>query len=93
MKIVVQGLTNSHKYDENLSDVKALAAKLGVSLDASLPPPTVPKAHKLFWGPERGPDNNLKLWVNGDIAGLRNIEDAARLVEALQPPIADYARR
>ncbi len=79
-------------YDENLSDVEAFAAKLGVKLDPSLVPPKVPIERKPSWGPESHTDNRVSLAVNGDLAGLRNIEDAGRLVEALQYPVADYVR-
>lgn len=79
-------------YDENLSEVEAFAAKLGVKLDPSIVPPKVHVERKRSWGPETRQDNGTTLAVDGDLAGLRDIEDAGRLVEALQYPLADYVR-
>ena len=89
---IVNGLNlEPEAYEENLSDARALAAKLGVSLDPSLTPARVPRERKPSWGPGPGPDNRgVRLTVNGDLAGLRNIEDAARFIESLQRPLDDY---
>jgi hypothetical protein len=76
-------------YDENLSDCEAFAAKLGVKFD---PPPKVPIERKRSWGPDLRTDSSVTLAVNGDIAGLHNIEDAARQVEAMQYSVTDYVR-
>jgi glycosyltransferase involved in cell wall biosynthesis len=74
-------------YDDNLRDATALAAKLGVTLQASEIPERKLFTRTRVWGPTPNPDGTFSEWtINGDLAGLRHIGDAARLVEAFLTP-------
>jgi hypothetical protein len=73
-------------YDENLADAKALAAKLGLSIK----PAAIPARRPLLRRPQFGllKDQNGRIaaiGVNGALAGLRNVRDAAWLADALMP--------
>jgi hypothetical protein len=77
-------------YDDNLADAKALAAKLGIALSPGDIPERITAAEaRQSWGPAPGPDGAVSQWIiNGDLAGLRHIADAARLVDAVLTPLA-----
>ena len=78
-------------YEENLQDIKALAARLDVELDMTKVPEKQPIERRLNWGPAIGQNTNESvLNVNGELAGVRHVADAARLIEALLPPVATY---
>jgi len=75
-------------YDDNLRDAAALAEKMGLALNMAAIPPMQPKDRSRRWGPIPGPVGGLSyLCVNGDLAGLRHIGEAAQLVDALLPPL------
>ncbi len=75
-------------YEENLADARALAAKLGRSLDPSAIPPRQSVSRQPVSGPCLDENGRLtSLAVNGSLAGLRNVQDAARLAEALVPAL------
>lgn len=75
-------------YADNLFDAKALATMLGVQLNPAAIPPMKPKNRMRYWGPMVNEDKSVSFTVNGELAQLRNIEDAARLADALTPPFA-----
>lgn len=78
-------------YEENLKDVQALAARLGVGLDAREIPEKELRERRLTWGPALSENEGESvLNVNGEFAGVRNIADAARLIEALLHPVVTY---
>lgn len=78
-------------YEENLEDAKALAAKLGVTLDPVAIPAKLPKDRRSYWGPSVNQDNSVpSLTVNCDLAGVYNVAEAARLIESLLPPADRY---
>lgn len=78
-------------YEENLADAKALAAKLGVTIDPAAIPAKLPKDRRPYWGPSVNQDNSLpNLTVNCDLAGVYNVAEAARLIESLLPPADRY---
>lgn len=78
-------------YDDNLRDARALAEKIGMPLDpASIPAPDR-RAPSSSWGPIPNEDGQVdRLCVNGDLAGVQDISAAARLSEALMPPIDTF---
>ena len=74
-------------YDDNLRDASALAEKLGIALAASQIPEKKSFTRTRTWGPTRNPDGTFAQWtINGDLAGLQHIADAARLVDAVLTP-------
>lgn len=78
-------------YEENLQDVLALSARLGVNLDPGAIPARRPYARQRAWGPAIEKDGSTsRLHVNCDLAGVRQIAEAARLVDALLPPLEGY---
>lgn len=78
-------------YEENLADARALAAKLGVTLDPVAIPPKQPKERRPYWGPAVNQDKSVaSLTVNCDLAGVYNVAEAARLIESLLPPADLY---
>ena len=79
-------------YEENLADARALAAKLGVTLDPVAIPPKQPKERRPYWGPTViNKDKSVtSLTVNCDLAGVYNVAEAARLIESLLPPADLY---
>ncbi len=78
-------------YEENLYDAKALASKLGMPLDAGAVPARQASARKVSWGPIVNNDGEIDcIGVNGDLAGVDDIAGAARLVEALMPPLDSF---
>lgn len=80
-------------YEDNLHDIRVLAAKLGATLDPAAIPPKKPKERKFVWGPAVNEDKSIPvLSVNGNLAGLRNIADAAGIIEALLPPADSFLR-
>ncbi len=73
-------------YEENLADVRALAARLEVQLspgDIAEKQETQPARS---WGPGREQDGTMLATVNCDLAGIRTIVEAAQLTEAMLPP-------
>jgi glycosyltransferase involved in cell wall biosynthesis len=74
-------------YGENLADVRALADKLGVELTEEDLPPMEPVARRRGWGPSLGSSETATLIVNCDPLGIRDVNGAARLVDALLPPV------
>ena len=78
-------------YEENLADARALARKLGVTLDPAAIPEKQAMERRLYWGPSVNEDGSVPfLTVNCDLAGIRDVAAAARMVDALLPP-ADTA--
>lgn len=76
-------------YDENLADLRALAAKLGVALDAKMIPPRAPTTRRVGGsGPSMGPDGSIQgVAVDCNLAGIFTIDAAARLAEAMLPAL------
>jgi glycosyltransferase involved in cell wall biosynthesis len=75
-------------YEENLDDVKALAARLGATLDAEKIPEKALIDRTPSWGPGLDKDNSIPYFImNGALAGVRHIGDATMMVEALLPPV------
>lgn len=74
-------------YEENLADIRALAAKLGVALGAADIPPMRPAVRERRWGPVVRNGRLDGQWVNGDLAGVHDIAAAARLVDGLLLPL------
>lgn len=80
-------------YDDNLADVRALAAKLGRAIDPASIPPVQVRPRRPSSGPIADEKGNLtSLAVNGNLAGLQNIHDASRLAEALVPELDTFIR-
>lgn len=78
-------------YDDNLDDAKRLAAKLGMALEARDIPARERRERTARSGPITNPQGVIDcLGVNGDLAGLANIADAARLAESLLPPAGQF---
>jgi glycosyltransferase involved in cell wall biosynthesis len=78
-------------YEENLRDAKALAAKIGMHLDAAEIPAKQSRQQKAAWGPIVNPDGEIdRICVNCDLAGVEHIAGAARLVESLMPPLESF---
>jgi len=78
-------------YEENLADVRALAAKLGVALDPARIPEKVMRPRVTDWGPSLGADGGIaRLTVNCDLAGASDVAQAARIADALLPPWERY---
>jgi glycosyltransferase involved in cell wall biosynthesis len=78
-------------YEENLQDAWALAAKLGVKLDPATIPAKRPIDRKRAWGPAIEKDGSIsRLYVNCDLTGVRQIVEAASLVDALLPSSEGY---
>lgn len=78
-------------YEENLADARALAAKLGVTLDPVTIAAKLPKDRRSYWGPSVNEDKSVSfLTVNCDLAGVYNVAEAARLIESLLPPADRY---
>jgi hypothetical protein len=65
----------------------AFAAKLGVKLGPGDIPPKQAKRRVYIWGPGISEDKSMvgALGVNGELAQIHNIADAARMVEAIIP--------
>ena len=62
-----------------------------MELDPAQIPTMQPKDRTFKWGPVFDQESKESwLNVNGSLAGLNNIADAARLVEALMPPADTY---
>lgn len=78
-------------YDDNLRDARAFAAKLGVKLDAAEIPPKEQRVYKSTWGPMAPGDKGwTQLAVNCELASVDNVAAAARLADALLPPVESY---
>jgi glycosyltransferase involved in cell wall biosynthesis len=79
-------------YEENLHDAKALAAKIGVTIDPATIPPKEHREHPTGWGPLRkdGSGEIHQIVVNTEIAGIRHVADAARFIDAIMPPAETY---
>lgn len=78
-------------YDDNLRDARALAEKIDMRLDAADVPPKQPREQKVAWGPIVNADGEVdRICVNCDLAGVSDIAGAARLVEALMPPLDSF---
>lgn len=96
LEVVLHEMVNSlnfepEAYEENLADVRAFAAKLGVKLDAEKIPPMQPFTRHRYWGPGTNPDGSLRhLAINGDLAGVHHVEDAAKLFESIVPPVETF---
>jgi glycosyltransferase involved in cell wall biosynthesis len=85
---MISGLNREPEaYEENLADVMAFAAKLGVKLGPGDIPPKQAKQRVYIWGPGISEDKSMvgALGVNGELAQIYNIADAARMVEAIIP--------
>lgn len=82
-------------YDDNLRDAEALAARIGARLDPASVPPKVFREKLTDWGPVRNPDSKeiTHIVVNSEIAAIRNVADAARIVEAIMPPAESFLER
>ncbi len=75
-------------YDENLSDARELAQKLGVSLDRSkIPAKIEAKIPAISPGITLNDSGSHLLTIDGDLAGIRDVNGACRLAESLIPPI------
>jgi glycosyltransferase involved in cell wall biosynthesis len=73
-------------YEDNLRDVQAFAAKLGVKLGAADIPARTTAERKMAWGPSISAKKMIsQLGVNCDLARAFNIADAARIIEAILP--------
>jgi glycosyltransferase involved in cell wall biosynthesis len=78
-------------YEENLADIRALAAKLGIRLDPAEIPAKVMRPRLPGWGPQKGADGAIaKLVVNCELAGASDIAAASRIVDALLAPWEQY---
>lgn len=78
-------------YEDNLRDARALAGKIGMPLDPAAIPAPVARVPLSSWGPIPNEDGEIdRICVNGDLAGIRDIAAAARLVESLMPPIDTF---
>lgn len=78
-------------YDDNLADARALAAKQGRTIDSSKIPPRQPRARYRPRGPITDNDGKLAIMaVDGDLARLQNVHDAAWLAESLMPLLDTY---
>jgi glycosyltransferase involved in cell wall biosynthesis len=90
LRDMISGLNREPEaYDDNVADVRAFAAKLGVKLAAGDIPARQPKERQLIWGPDVSQDGIIaKLGVNCELAQVFNVADAARLIEAILP--AEY---
>lgn len=76
-------------YDDNLSDVRALAAKLGIPLPEL--PEKIERARVASWGPHRTPEGAVpRIVVNCNLAGATNIAEAARIAEAMLPSAEQF---
>ena len=74
-------------YEENLRDAVALAERIGVKLNMDAIPKMEPKDRTPNWGVHEKDGRVHYLSINGDLARLRHIGDAANLVEAILFPI------
>jgi glycosyltransferase involved in cell wall biosynthesis len=78
-------------YEDNLRDARALSEKLGMQINPGEIPARQPRSERPVWGPIPNADGEIdRIGVNCDTAGIHNIADAARLVEALMPPIETF---
>jgi glycosyltransferase involved in cell wall biosynthesis len=78
-------------YAENLRDILALAAKLGLEFDEASIPPMQAADRTYMWGPVLNAQTKESwLNVNCGMAGVTDIAQAARLVDALLPPAETY---
>jgi len=92
LRSMIAGLNfEPEAYEDNLRDAKALAAKLDVRLDPATIPGRQPIERRLLWGPVVNQDRSVQhLNVNCDLAGVRDIACAARLIESLLPPVERF---
>lgn len=76
-------------YDDNLADLRALAEKIGVTIDpAKIPPRAQARRRAGSSGPIVGQDGTVQgVAVDCNLAGVFTIDAAARLAEAMLPPI------
>lgn len=80
-------------YEDNLHDALALAKKLGITVDRDTVQPKHSRERKLAWGPQLNKDGTVPfINVNGNLAGLSNVADAARLIESLLSATEGYLR-
>jgi hypothetical protein len=78
-------------YEDNLRDARALSEKLGMQINPGEIPARQPRSERPVWGPIPNANGEIdRIGVNCDTAGIDNIADAARLVEALMPPIETF---
>ena len=78
-------------YEDNLADIRALAAKLGITLAPGDIPPKVEKHRAPGWGPHRSPEGVVpRIVVNCDLAGATNIAQAASFAEAILAPADQF---
>lgn len=89
--MLAQLTTDPDAYDDNLRDIRALAAKLGVVLKPEDIPAKAPVDRKRVWGPVLDEEGKLsRLRMNGELARVSDIAGAASLVEAVMPPAESY---
>ena len=80
-------------YDDNLADARALAAKLGQVIAPESIPPRQDRVRRPSSGPDTDQSGRLtSMAVNGDLAGLQNVFDAARMAEAIVPSLDTFIR-
>jgi len=78
-------------YEDNLRDALALAEKLGIHVDRATLPPRETRERRLTWGPAATANGAINfITVNGELANVRTVADAGRIIDALLPPIEFY---
>ena len=85
LRDMIEGLAREPEaYADNLADIRAFAAKLGVTLAEIAPPKPVDRTRR--WGPAFNEQQVIgQIGIDCDLAGARNVAEAARLVEAILP--------
>jgi glycosyltransferase involved in cell wall biosynthesis len=75
-------------YDDNLADAMRLADKIGLKVDPeSIPPRQPPPVRKRRQGLYGSPESGMGIAVNCDQVGVYDVAAAARLAEAISPPL------
>jgi glycosyltransferase involved in cell wall biosynthesis len=90
--LVISTITNLNfepeSYDDNLVDALRLADKIGMKVDPlSIPPKQPPRIRNRWQGPYGNPQSGMGIAVNCDQARVYDVAGAARLAEAISPPL------
>lgn len=82
--------TDPDAYDDNLSEALALAEKHGVEIASENIPAKGVAFRKKYSGPINDSTDNMKsIVVNCDLAGVQDVNAAARLADAVLPSCSD----